>query len=157
LFGSWTATAARFSAWREETRSNLVAVEKIRLLFSSEPFPDGWSELRAAAGARRCELLLSVTDLAVRGSHRTNVPIVSTTYGDIPLMQSETYKGYKVWGHAIQQQEELPQPVRFGASGTVTRNDKFVEVSGLLDVFDTAEDAELVGMNWARAWVDNHG
>ena len=72
-------------------------------------------------------------------------------------MQSETYKGHKLWGHAIREQKELLQPVRFGASGTVTRNDKFVEASGLLGIFDTEEDAELFGLNWARAWVDNHG
>jgi hypothetical protein len=72
-------------------------------------------------------------------------------------MQSETYKGYKVWGHAIQQQEELLQPIRFGASGTVTQNSRFVEASGLIGVFDTEEEAERAGLDWACAYVDNHG
>jgi hypothetical protein len=34
-------------------------------------------------------------------------------------MQSETYKGYNVWGHAIPQQEEIFQPDRYAASGTI--------------------------------------
>jgi hypothetical protein len=71
-------------------------------------------------------------------------------------MQSETYKGYKVWGHAIQQQEALLQPIRFGGSGTVTRSSKFVEASGLIGVFDTEEEAERAGLDWARAYVDDH-
>jgi hypothetical protein len=72
-------------------------------------------------------------------------------------MQSETYKGYNVWGHAIAQQEELLQPIRFGASGTVTQNNRFVEDSGLIGVFDTEEEAERAGLDWARAYVDSLG
>jgi hypothetical protein len=72
-------------------------------------------------------------------------------------MQSEIYKGYKVWGHAIEQQEELLQPIRFGASGTVTLDSRFFEASGLIGVFDTEEAAERAGLDWARAYVDNHG
>jgi hypothetical protein len=72
-------------------------------------------------------------------------------------MQSETYKGYKVWGHAIEQQEELLQPVRFGASGTVTQDSRFVEASGVIGVFDTKAEAERAGLNWGRAYVDSHG
>jgi hypothetical protein len=29
--------------------------------------------------------------------------------------------------------------------------------SGALGAFDTEEEAELAGLAWARAWVDNHG
>jgi hypothetical protein len=71
-------------------------------------------------------------------------------------MQSETYKGYKVWGHAIEQQEELLQPIRFEASGTVTQDSRFVEASGLIGVFDTGEEAERAGLNWGRSYVDSH-
>jgi hypothetical protein len=39
----------------------------------------------------------------------------------------------------------------------VTQNSRLVEASGLLGIFDTEEDAESFGLNWARAWVDNHG
>jgi hypothetical protein len=72
-------------------------------------------------------------------------------------MRAETYKGCKIWGHAIQQQEEVLQPLRFGTSGTVTQNNKFVEASGLIGVFNAEVEAELAGLDWARAYVDNHG
>jgi hypothetical protein len=72
-------------------------------------------------------------------------------------MQSETYNGYKVWGHAIQQQDELLQPIRFGASGTVTLDGRFVEDSGLIAGFDREEEAERAGLDWARAYVDSLG
>jgi hypothetical protein len=39
----------------------------------------------------------------------------------------------------------------------VTQNSKFVEASGLIGVFDTEEAAERAGLDWARAYVDNHG
>jgi hypothetical protein len=72
------------------------------------------------------------------------------------LMQSETYRGYSVWGHAIAQQEEVMLPERYAASGTITQRNKVVEASGVLGLFDTQRDAELAGLDWARAWVDSH-
>lgn len=68
-------------------------------------------------------------------------------------MQQDTYKGYVLWGHAIEQQGEVLAPERYAASGTITRGRKFVEASGVLGVFDT-EEAQNVGLSWARAWVD---
>ncbi len=52
-------------------------------------------------------------------------------------MQQATYKGYVLWGHAIER--------------------KFIEASGVLAVCDTEEEAQDVGLSWARAWVDSHG
>ncbi|WOD17066.1 hypothetical protein [Paraburkholderia kirstenboschensis] len=72
-------------------------------------------------------------------------------------MQTEKYRGYTLWGHAILQQEGIPQPAKFAGSGTVTRDTTVVEVSGVLGAFDTDEEAELVGLSWCRAWVDSHG
>jgi hypothetical protein len=73
------------------------------------------------------------------------------------LMQSETYLGYSVWGHAIPQQEEVMLPERYAASGTITKHNKVVDASGALGLFDTLREAELAGLEWARAWVDVHG
>jgi hypothetical protein len=72
-------------------------------------------------------------------------------------MQQATYKGYVLWGHAIQQQREVLAPERYAASATITRDRKFMEASGVLGIFDTEEEAEAVGLSWARAWVDSHG
>ncbi|MFM0096374.1 hypothetical protein PQQ87_12225 [Paraburkholderia nemoris] len=72
-------------------------------------------------------------------------------------MQQATYKGYVLWGHAIEQQEEVPAPERYAASGTITRDRKFVEACGVLGVFDTEEQAQDVGLLWAKACVDSHG
>jgi hypothetical protein len=72
-------------------------------------------------------------------------------------MEAETYKGYSIWGHAILQQEGILQPKKFAASGTITKNTKLVEASGVLGSFETEEEAQLVGLAWARAWVDSHG
>jgi hypothetical protein len=69
------------------------------------------------------------------------------------LMQSETYHGYSVWSHAILQQEEAMLPERYAASGTITQRNKVVEASGVLGLFDTQQDAELAGLEWARAWI----
>jgi hypothetical protein len=66
-------------------------------------------------------------------------------------MQSETYRGYNVWGYAIPQQEELMLPERYAASGTITHRNKVVEASGVLGIFDKQEDAEFTGLEWARA------
>ncbi|MBI0331514.1 hypothetical protein [Burkholderia plantarii] len=72
-------------------------------------------------------------------------------------MEAESYKGYQIWGHAILQQDEIMQPDRYAASGTITRNNRLVEASSVLGVFDTDDEARLAGLEWARAWVDSHG
>jgi hypothetical protein len=72
-------------------------------------------------------------------------------------MESESYKGYSIWGHAILQQEEILQPEQFAAGGTITLNNKLIETSGVLGRFNTEEEARHCGLDWARAWVDSHG
>ena len=72
-------------------------------------------------------------------------------------MESESYKGYSVWGHAILQQEDILLPERYGASGTITQNNKLVETSGILGHFDTEDEARQFGLAWALAWIDSHG
>jgi hypothetical protein len=72
-------------------------------------------------------------------------------------MQQESYVGYAIWGHAIAQQEDLLERERFAASGTITRNNKVIQASGILGVFASEQEAEDAGLSWARAWVDNHG
>ncbi len=72
-------------------------------------------------------------------------------------MQSERYKGYDVWGHAIREQSDIVvEHERYAASGTVTKAGKFVEASSILGIADTEEEAQEIGLQWARAWVDNH-
>lgn len=71
-------------------------------------------------------------------------------------MEAETYNGYQIWGHAILQQDEILQPERYAASGTITQHNKLVEGSGVLGVFDTEDEARLAGLEWARAWIDSH-
>jgi hypothetical protein len=65
-------------------------------------------------------------------------------------MDAEVYRGYSLWGHAIRQGHE------FAASGTITQNNTLVETSGVLGSFETENEAQLVGFNWCRAWVDGH-
>ncbi|WP_233857942.1 hypothetical protein [Paraburkholderia sp. HD33-4] len=72
-------------------------------------------------------------------------------------MQNESYKGYALWGHAIAQQEELLERKRYAGSGTITRDNRLVEASAVLGVFDSEQEAEDAGVSWARAWVDSHG
>jgi len=72
-------------------------------------------------------------------------------------MQSESYHSYTVWGHAILQQEDILQPERYAASGTITQRNRLVEASGVLGYFDTESDAQAAGLSWAKAWVDSHG
>jgi hypothetical protein len=47
-------------------------------------------------------------------------------------MESESYRGFNVWGHAILQQEGILQPERCATSGMITRAGKLIEASGLL-------------------------
>ncbi|MEW9586871.1 hypothetical protein [Paraburkholderia sp. DGU8] len=72
-------------------------------------------------------------------------------------MQTEKYRGYTLWGHAIVQQEGILQAARYAASGTITRESKVIEASGVLGSYDSEEEAEHAGVSWARAWVDSHG
>lgn len=72
-------------------------------------------------------------------------------------MERQAYKGYVLWGHAIAQQEELLKPERYAASGTITHDNKLVDGSGILDFFDSEEEAQEAGLAWARARVDMHG
>ncbi|KXU82338.1 hypothetical protein CI15_32850 [Paraburkholderia monticola] len=72
-------------------------------------------------------------------------------------MQTEKYRGYTLWGHSILQQDDMLQSERFAGSGTIMRDSKVVEVSGVLGSFDSDEEAELAGLSWCRAWVDSHG
>ncbi|HVE05815.1 MAG TPA: hypothetical protein VNE00_01045 [Paraburkholderia sp.] len=65
-------------------------------------------------------------------------------------MQSGMYKGYSIWGHAIAQQN------RYAASGTITRGTQVIEASGVLAHFVTEQEAEAIGLEWAKAWVDGH-
>jgi hypothetical protein len=71
-------------------------------------------------------------------------------------MESGSYKGYRIFGHATLQQEDILSPERYAGSGTITCDTKMVEASGVFGVFDTEEEAQLAGLGWARAWVDNH-
>jgi hypothetical protein len=72
-------------------------------------------------------------------------------------METQLYRGYNIWGHAILQQEDILQPERYAASGTITLNGKLVEASGILAYFDTEDEAQHAGLDWARAWIDSHG
>ncbi|WP_341313568.1 hypothetical protein WN982_19670 [Paraburkholderia sp. IMGN_8] len=72
-------------------------------------------------------------------------------------MESQSYNGYSVWGHAILQQEDILQPDRYAASGTITAGGKLIEASGVLGYFDAEDEAQRAGLEWARAWVDAHG
>ncbi|CAB3759572.1 hypothetical protein [Paraburkholderia solisilvae] len=64
-------------------------------------------------------------------------------------MQARYYKGYSIWGHAIL------QPDGYAASGTITSGTKVVEASGILAHFSTELEAETMGLDWAKAWVDS--
>ncbi|SDI70948.1 hypothetical protein SAMN04487926_12274 [Paraburkholderia steynii] len=72
-------------------------------------------------------------------------------------MQTERYKGFDLWGHAIEQQRDSSEKACYGASGTVTRAGKLAAASDMLDVVETDEAAQQLGLEWARAWVDSHG
>jgi hypothetical protein len=65
-------------------------------------------------------------------------------------MQSETYKSYSIWGHAI------PEMDRYAASGTITVKSTVIETSGVLGYFTTEEQAQAAGLEWAKAWIDGH-
>jgi hypothetical protein len=55
-------------------------------------------------------------------------------------MQSQKYRGYDVWGHAIvEENNDDHRPERFAASGTITHGGKLVQVSGVLGHFESEE------------------
>jgi hypothetical protein len=58
-------------------------------------------------------------------------------------MESGIYKGYRIFGHAILQQDGILLPERYAASGTITRETKIVEASGVLGVFDRKKRLSL--------------
>lgn len=60
-----------------------------------------------------------------------------------------------LWGHALLQQKEILHLERYAASGSITTNNKVIEASGVPGEFDTGEEAELAGIQWARAWMDS--
>jgi len=69
-------------------------------------------------------------------------------------MQSEKHKRYTLWGHAILNQQEVLHTERYAASGTITKDNRIVEASGVLGGFETEEEAERAGIGWALARVD---
>ncbi|TCF99194.1 hypothetical protein BZM26_20365 [Paraburkholderia strydomiana] len=71
-------------------------------------------------------------------------------------MQSQSYHEYQVWGHSIVELEGQLQTQCYAASGTITLRGKLVHASGVLGHFESEVDAELAGLDWARAWVDAH-
>lgn len=71
-------------------------------------------------------------------------------------MQADEFCGDALWGHAIKTHENIRHSTRFAASGTITCDKKFVEASGVLGLFDAAQDAEEAALAWARAWIDSH-
>ncbi|CAG9247782.1 hypothetical protein [Paraburkholderia unamae] len=72
-------------------------------------------------------------------------------------MEREPYKGYVLWGHAIAHQAELLTQERYAGSGTITQDNTLICTSGVLDLFDSEDDAQNAGLAWAKAWVDTHG
>lgn len=58
-------------------------------------------------------------------------------------MESGSYRGYRIFGHAILKEEDILSPERYAASGTITRDTKMIEASGVLGVFETEEEAQL--------------
>lgn len=69
-------------------------------------------------------------------------------------MQADVLRGYSLWGHAIGE-GEVRLTSRYAASGTITRDEEFVEASGVLSLFDDAQNAEEAGLAWARASYAN--
>lgn len=62
------------------------------------------------------------------------------------LLALRVSKGYVLWGHTIEHQEEVLAPERYAASGTITRDWRFIDASGVPGVFDTEEEAQEVGL-----------
>lgn len=66
-------------------------------------------------------------------------------------MQQASHKGYVLRGHAIAQQVELLAPDRYAASGTITRNNRLVESSGVIGAFSSEEEAQSADLEGAIA------
>jgi hypothetical protein len=66
-------------------------------------------------------------------------------------METEVYKGFSIYGHSIEHE------AGYAASGTVVRDDRVVQSSGILAIFPTDEEALLAGLAWAREWIDGQG
>jgi hypothetical protein len=62
-------------------------------------------------------------------------------------MQSEKYRDYVLWGHAIPEQVDTFEREQYVASGTVTRSGKLVEASGILGLTSSGEEAQLIASN----------
>jgi hypothetical protein len=65
-------------------------------------------------------------------------------------MEAEVYKGFSIYGHSIEQDDG------YAASGTVLRDERVVQSSGILALFQTEEEALTAGLAWAREWIDGH-
>jgi hypothetical protein len=65
-------------------------------------------------------------------------------------METEVYKGFSIYGHSIERE------AGYGASGTIMRDGRVVQSSGILDIYPTEEEALLTGIAWAREWIDSH-
>ena len=73
-------------------------------------------------------------------------------------MNSEQYRGYTLWGHAILSKvEKTTTREKYAAGGTITKDGKIVDTSGVLNDLLTEDEAEAAGLLWGRAWVDSHG
>ncbi len=72
-------------------------------------------------------------------------------------MEQERYRGYVLWRHAIVKQDELLAPERYAASGTITRDNRLVETSGVVGVLDTGQEALDAGLLWAQACSMTYG
>lgn len=59
-------------------------------------------------------------------------------------MDAELYQAYSIWRRAIR------QCVGYAASGTITRNNKLVEASGVLGSFETENEADSLASDGAE-------
>jgi hypothetical protein len=66
-----------------------------------------------------------------------------------PTMQEDVYKGHAIYGHSI------GQSAGYAASGTVMRDGRVIQSSGILEIFATDEEALFAGLAWAREWIDS--
>jgi hypothetical protein len=53
--------------------------------------------------------------------------------------------------------DDILQAKRYAVSGTITKDTKFIEASGVLGAFDMEEEAELAASHEAHTRVDSHG
>ncbi|NIE65903.1 hypothetical protein [Burkholderia sp. Ax-1719] len=67
-------------------------------------------------------------------------------------MAIRTRRFDRTCGHAIARQDELLAPDR-----PITRGNRLVESSGVIGTFGSEDEAQSAGLEWALAWVDQHG